>query len=69
MEARIIDLESRIAFQEDAIQALNLTVSRQQRRLDELQDEIAALQTLIRQMAMQSSPLADPADETPPPHY
>ena len=69
MEARIIDLESRIAFQEDAIQALNLTVSRQQRRLDELQGEIEALQALVRQMAMQSAPLADPADETPPPHY
>lgn len=67
MEERFIDLETRLAFQEDAIHSLSNTVGLQQRTIDELVAEIRALKTQMRQMA--SSPVADRSEETPPPHY
>ena len=43
LEARVMDLESRLAFQDDTIQALNDVLVDQQRLLDRLQLQLAAL--------------------------
>jgi SlyX protein len=37
LEERLIDLESRLTFQEDLIDTLNTTVFRQQQQIDELE--------------------------------
>lgn len=67
MSNEIIDLQSRLAFQEDAIQELNLTVC-------QLQNQLNTLQLAIRELHKQMQNLAPP-DGTGtsvteiPPHY
>ena len=65
LEARINDLESRLAFQDDTIQALNDVLVDQQRLLDRLQLQLAALAR--RQDEQQNQ--FDSEDNQPPPHY
>ena len=67
MENRLIELETRLAFQEDALQALNTVVVRQQREIAEFTRQIETLKTQLRAVATASE--ADRTDETPPPHY
>lgn len=61
------DLEARLAFQEDAIDALNRTVARQSADLTALRRDIEELRRQLRALA--PSPAGHPADEPPPPHY
>lgn len=65
-EQRITDLESRLAFQDDTIQALNDVLVAQQRELERLQMQIAALARRQEEVGGQID--AD-EDEAPPPHY
>ena len=67
MENRLIELETRLAFQEDALQALNTVVVRQQREIAEFTRQIETLKTQLRAVATASE--ADRTDEAPPPHY
>ncbi|MDX8406131.1 MAG: SlyX family protein [Mariprofundus sp.] len=67
MENRIIELETRLSYQDYTIGELNEVVTRQQEQIDQLE---AALQTLRRHLKQQgSSGLARPDEEAPPPHY
>jgi SlyX protein len=62
----LIDLEIRIAFQEDAIAALDGQLQAQQRRIDLLEQRYRLLLERIDEL------LADDgvaAPEPPPPHY
>lgn len=65
-EQRITDLESRLAFQDDTIQALNDVLVAQQRELDRLQLQVAAL---ARRQDELGGQLDSAEDEAPPPHY
>jgi len=65
-EQRITDLESRLAFQDDTIQALNDVLVAQQRELERLQLQIAALARRQEEIGGQ---LDSTEDEAPPPHY
>jgi SlyX protein len=65
-EQRITDLESRLAFQDDTIQTLNDVLVAQQRELERLQLQIAALARRQEEVGGQID--AD-EDEAPPPHY
>lgn len=67
MNNRLIEVESRLAFQEDTIQALNQTVMNQGREIEQLKLALKSLKEEMHSMA--SSQVADEADETPPPHY
>ncbi len=67
MERRITDLETRLAFQDDTIQALNDVLVAQQRVVDQLRAQLGALAR--RQEEMQSRIGASEEDEAPPPHY
>lgn len=67
MESRIVELETRIAYQEDMIQSLNDVVAKQESKIDSLQLAIEQLRQQMLQMG--SGPVADPSQETPPPHY
>ncbi|MCA1804819.1 MAG: SlyX family protein [Xanthomonadaceae bacterium] len=67
MEQRLIELESRLSFQEHTLQELNDVVAAQQQ---ELTAQRLALQELDRRLrALTLPPLAGAGEETPPPHY
>ncbi|WP_181295319.1 SlyX family protein [Pseudomonas sp. Q2-TVG4-2] len=66
LEQRIIDLEARLAFQDDTIQTLNDVLVAQQRAVERLQAQLGLLAR--RQEDMQSR-MSGEEDEGPPPHY
>ncbi|WP_263141153.1 SlyX family protein [Pseudomonas sp. RIT-PI-AD] len=66
LEERIADLESRLAFQDDTLQALNDVLVAQQRLVDRLQLQLAAL---AKRQEDLSGQIGQPDDEAPPPHY
>jgi len=64
---RIDDLESRIAFQEDAIDKFSDIIARQEKELDQLKRMVLILSTQIRSID-QGDELVSSAQEVPP-HY
>ena len=66
LEDRVTELESRLAFQDDTIQALNDVLVVQQRALDRLQQQMAA--TLKRQEEL-GNQFEIFGGDAPPPHY
>lgn len=66
LEKRLVDLEGRLAFQDDTIQTLNDMVSRQQLELDKVS---RAMELLARRQADLAASLPNEGDEPPPPHY
>lgn len=66
-ETRLVELETRLAFQEHTLQSLNDVVTRQQQQIETLVREVNALKDRLRAAAPSSvGPLED---EKPPPHY
>lgn len=68
LEARVTELETRLAFQDDTLQALNDVVAAQQRQIDLLEMKLAALATRQRELG-ESLGGGGGQDEAPPPHY
>lgn len=66
MEARLNELEAKLAFAEDLIETLNQTVIRQQAQLDLMQQQLRLLHQ--RMQDMQPDDARTPRDEIPP-HY
>lgn len=66
MEARINELEVKLAFAEDLLETLNRTIYRQQEHIERLQREVIDLRHLL----LQSLPTEQRSlrDEIPP-HY
>ena len=64
----ITDLQARLAFQEDSIDSINLSVVRQQSNIDLLQREILRLKEMIEDMRATEGRGTDSDDELPP-HY
>jgi len=67
MENRLIELESRLAFQEHTLQELNEVVVRQQQEITQIRRELEAVHAQVR--ALSAQPLANRSDESIPPHY
>ncbi|MEW8506619.1 MAG: SlyX family protein [Candidatus Thiodiazotropha sp.] len=67
MDDRIIDLESRLAFQEEAIHTLSETLVEQQSTIDSLNRTVDALRQRLQ--ALEPSPLHNGDTDPPPPHY
>jgi len=67
LEARIAELESRVAFQDSTIEELNDVVVKQQFQIDKLEKNLEMLKAQLKNLA--PSPLASENEETPPPHY
>lgn len=66
-DAHIIDLETRLTYQEAALQELNDVIVRQQKILDNLG---AQLELVRQQMRAQAQfDVLPTAQEPPPPHY
>ena len=66
-EQRLVELETRVAFQDDHIQELNRSLGLQQQRLERLASEVRDLRRQLR--ALERGQPEDRADEPPPPHY
>ena len=67
MENRVIELETRLSFQEDTIHELNEVVTRQQNQIDVLQEQVGELKKRVQSVS--TSNIKDEGEETPPPHY
>lgn len=66
LSQRFIEIETRLAFQEHALQELNDTVTRQQTEIDRLNRALKETQDRLRGI---SPPVEERSQEPPPPHY
>lgn len=67
-EEKWMDLEVRLARQEDLIDTLNTQVYRQQKKIDELEGLCKLLAGRMQELALQAGQRQQPVDERPP-HY
>lgn len=66
-ETRLVDLETRLAFQEQALLDLNDALTATRGEAARTADLLARALADLRQLRLLLH--ADPGDETPPPHY
>jgi SlyX protein len=69
IEQRVAELESRLAFQEHLLEKLDQVVSRQDREILALQQQLAELAARVKEFENSSGAAAAPADFEIPPHY
>ena len=69
MENKIIDLQSKLAFQDETINELNEVITDQQNQLDQLREEIRLLSLRIASVAESTAGAGTEEKEPPPPHY
>ena len=67
MEDRIIELETKISYQEHLIQELNDVITHQQKQIDALEVEMKRIRDHLK--SSNASQIARPEEEVPPPHY
>ncbi len=63
----IEELQTKVAFQEHTIDALNEALSSQQQQLDDLMFKVRHV--IDRVKSIEPSNIAKQSEETPPPHY
>lgn len=66
MEERIVELETRLAFQDHTIEELNDVIVSQQEQLDQVIKELALLKEQVLSILAESG---DQKNDPPPPHY
>lgn len=64
---RVVELEMRVAFQDDTMQRLNAVITDQNLRLEQLERRLELMLTDLK--SLRGLLYADPAQEPPPPHY
>ncbi|MBI5014934.1 MAG: SlyX family protein [Deltaproteobacteria bacterium] len=67
MEDRLTELETRVAFQDDALRKLRDVASAQEQQIYRLTKELERLRASV--VALAPSLLGGTDDEGPPPHY
>lgn len=67
LEQRIIELETKISYQDHLIQELNEVVFSQQRQIDALEKGLKHIREHLK--GSHASDIARPEEEAPPPHY
>ena len=65
---RLIEIETKLSYQEDAIQSLNDVVTRQQKQIEQLEEALKLLIERYRQLA-EAPPNPNPPTHEIPPHY
>jgi SlyX protein len=69
MESRLVELETKVALQDDLLDALNLTVARQQQQIDLLQQQLRVLYQQFRNSQPDGPSSAGSLRDEIPPHY
>ncbi len=69
IEARLVDLETRAAFQDDLHEALNAIVARQDAELRVLREQVAALARRLKDLGEAMPGEAPGVMDEVPPHY
>ena len=67
LEARLVELEMRLAFQENALAEMSDALAAA--RLEAERNAALVRRVMDELKSSRASFLADPADEPPPPHY
>ena len=67
MKERIVELETRVAFQDKTIQELSDIVAEQQQQIEKLTRGFEVMQIELKSLAPRL--VAGRSDEMPPPHY
>jgi SlyX protein len=67
LENRIEQLEMKVAFQEDNIDTLNSEIFEQQRRIQQLAEQVSLLAIKLKES--EPNQLASEKEEMRPPHY
>jgi SlyX protein len=67
MDKEIVELQTRLAFQENAILELSDVLARQQGEIAALTAALDSVQMQVREALQMES--QTPAEESPPPHY
>lgn len=67
-EERLVNIETKLSFQEDVIDELNKTIYQQQKKLERLEATCEALARRISSLAESVNEIA-PAGSERPPHY
>lgn len=68
IQLHLIELESKIAFQEDTVNSLHQELLAHQKRIEQLQRQIILLAEKLHQLP-EDSDILRPEEEPPPPHY
>lgn len=68
IDRRLVDIETKLAFQEDTLQALNHVVCRQREQIDQLELTCRLLLARIQELAANLDG-PKPVEEERPPHY
>ena len=67
LETQIIDLQTRLAYQEDTISSLSETVASQDQDIAQLKNRCRFLQERFSEM--KNEPQGQPSSDERPPHY
>lgn len=67
IEQRLKELEMKTTFQEKLIEDLNQSIIEQQFQLDKMQLQLRYIANKLKDLPL--SNIANPNEETPPPHY
>lgn len=67
LKARIEKIETLVAFQDQTIEDLNQTVTKQWKSIETLKSEISGLGAQVRDV--EGHPALSATPEAPPPHY
>lgn len=66
LQRELIELQTQVAFQEDALSELDDVVAAQQRQIEQL---TLLCERLGRQLEQMATSWGEPGEDTPPPHY
>ena len=66
-EERMVEIESKIAFQDNALQELNDVIYRQQKQIDQL--ELTCQNLIERVKALSEISVSGALEDEKPPHY
>ena len=69
LDERLIELETRVAFQEDTLQQLNEVVTEQDSYIQSLQVQVQSLAKKLDEMSQVLDQPAGKVGNEPPPHY
>lgn len=69
LQKQVENLEIKLAFQEDTLEAMEKTVAHQQMKIQSLERKLDLLSDFLKAMRTEQTAVKPFEQETPPPHY